>query len=329
MSTMTIDDIELHVAVPDGASEDDWHDGRAAGVTASEIHDIANGSRKAWRTILDAKLNGSTFRGNQHTKRGHEREAEIIRQAADLDGVHVIGGSHALIHHATNPLHLATPDGFGLRDLGPFGVEGKSRNADYEFTTIPAENCDQMQWGMHVSGFDWWLYVWEIDGIPGIFHRWVPRDDKRITQLVEKADQFIAWRAAGAPEIDDIPDDIDDALSTYDEGLALCRAGEKLKKTAKPLIEIFAAAAADQAKATSIQRAGTHATVLYGYDFQTQLTDEEWAEADPAGFEAYLDHIARAAHFRDLAATARQDATDRYGTARQITTFSIRSNGPR
>ena len=75
---MTLADRELLVIVENGASEQEWHDGRDEGVTASEIHAIASGSMKTRRRILDAKLNGSTFKGNAHTARGHEREQAIL-----------------------------------------------------------------------------------------------------------------------------------------------------------------------------------------------------------------------------------------------------------
>lgn len=46
MTVVTLADRELLVIVEDGAPELAWLDGRDEGVTASEVHAIASGSRK-------------------------------------------------------------------------------------------------------------------------------------------------------------------------------------------------------------------------------------------------------------------------------------------
>ena len=52
MSVVTLADRELLVIVENGASEIAWMDGRDEGVTASEIHAIASGSRtRLWSPI--------------------------------------------------------------------------------------------------------------------------------------------------------------------------------------------------------------------------------------------------------------------------------------
>lgn len=281
MSALTIADRELLVIVENGAPEQEWHDARDEGVTASEVHDIAAGSRKTWRRILDGKLNGSSFRGNAHTKRGHEREPYILAEARIIDGVVALASSGALLGSHEHPLHRATPDGFGIHtELGDFGVEVKNHHAEWDSTDIPAEHMDQMQWGMHVTGMSWWLYAWAVEGVDGIEHRWVPRDDKRIGQIVAQADAFLAWRAAGAPEIDDIPDDVDDAMATYARGLELEAEGARLKKLARPEIESWArvhAAAGDP-----LRRQGSRAQVFFEPKPDARILDEDaWAAAEP------------------------------------------------
>lgn len=282
MSPLTVADRELLVIVENGAPEEEWHDGRDEGVTASEIHDIAAGSRKTWRRILDGKLNGSTFKGNAATQRGHAREPYILAEARILDGVVTLGGNGALIGNHDHPLHRATPDGFGIHEqLGEFGAEVKSHHAEWENAGIPADHMDQMQWGMHVTGLSWWLYAWEIEGVDGIRHEWVPRDDQRISQLAAQADAFLEWRAAGAPEIDDIPDDVDDALADYARGLALEADGKRLKTAARAAIDAFATAQASE-PGYPVRRTGSRAQLFFEPKPDVVILDEDaWATAEP------------------------------------------------
>jgi hypothetical protein len=285
VSTATLGDLELLVVVPEGASEEEWQDGRADGVTASEIHGIAAGSRKTWRRILDGKLNGSTFHGNKHTRRGHEREPYILAEARILDGVLLLTSSAALFGNQYEPLHRATPDGFGVHsELGEFGVEVKNHHEDWTFDGIPADHFDQMQWGMHVTGLSWWLYAWAVEGVDGIEHAWVPRDDKRIAQLVAQADAFLAWRAAGAPEIDDIPDDVDDHLAAYAAAQRAEAAARREKEAHGAEIKKWAAAQAPQ-EGEPLRKSGSQASLFFEPKPDARVLDEDaWAAAEPESF---------------------------------------------
>lgn len=292
--TVTMDDRPLIVVVDDGAPEEEWLDARAEGITASEIHDIAVGSRKAWRTILDAKLNGSTFRGNRHTRKGHEAEPLILAEARDVAGVATLAPSTALFAHPEHPLHRCTPDGLGTHaQLGDFGFEAKHHQEGHEKFEIPQDHMDQVQWGMWILGLSWWLYAVKIDGVYGIRHTWIGRDDKRIAFLARQADAFIAWREAGAPEIDDIPDEVDDALADYARGLALAGQGEALKKAARPVIENYARSSiADE---DVLRKAGSRASVLYAPKTVEVLDETAWAEAEPETYAEWVDARERAA----------------------------------
>lgn len=305
---MTETALPLLVIVEDGAPEEDWHEARSYGVTASRTHSIANGSRKTWRRILDEQLNGSTFRGNRHTRRGHDREDDLIRQCAELPGVVALAPSHALFGAHANPLHRATPDGLGIHDTyGDFGTEVKHHSDTWDSDEIPADHYDQMQFGMHVTGFDWWLYAWGIEGVDGIFHRWVRRDDRRIAVLAARADAYIAWRAAGAPEIDGLSDDIDEALAEDARGLAMEREAKRIRAAAKAVLEAELVAPFLLNGGGTLQVAGSRAGYTVTTTHELQLDDEVWADADPLTYEEYLTAKA-------VAAKLRADALEAHGT---------------
>lgn len=235
-----------------------------------------------------------------------------------------LASSGALFGNREQPLHRATPDGLGIHaGLGEFGVEAKSHHADWDSSDIPVDHADQMQWGMHVTGLSWWLYVWEVDGVLGIQNRWVPRDDTRIGQLVAQADAFIAWRAAGAPEIDDIPDDVDDALADYARGLALEAQGKTLKTEARKRIDEFTAVE-ESAPGAPLRRNGSRAQLFFEPKPATvELDEDAWAEAEP---ESYAEWYAA----RERVAEQRVAAVAVYGRSKpSAPTFRVTANGVR
>lgn len=322
MSVATIQDRELLVIVPEGSPEEEWHEARDAGVTASEIHDIARGSRKAWRTILDAKLNGSTFRGNKYTEAGHEAEGRIIEKLRTLFGVVCIGRSGALFGNPDAPLHRATPDGFGIEEhLGDFGVEVKWHTEKWARTDIPAGHLDQVQWGMHVTGLAWWLYAWTVDGSDEVHHQWVPRDDVRIEQLIRQADAFLAWRAAGAPEIDDIPDDIDDHIATYAEQQQIESAAKKAKEAAGTAIKKWAGSQPAE-PGDPLRKSGSRASLFFEPKPETVVLDADaWKVAEPESHAEYLE-------LKERVAAAETAALALYSKPKTTApTFRITANG--
>lgn len=308
------------VIVPDGAPEDEWLDGRAGGVTASEIHAIAHGSRKTWRRILDDKLNGSTFHGNEHTRRGHEWEPRILAEVQDLPGVVSVTASSALFGNIGNPKHRATPDALGV-DAGAtqFGIEVKHHADNWTSTTIPPEHMDQMLWGMHVLGLDLWLYAWAVDGEDGIEHRWVERDEDRIAYLVRQADAFIEWRASGAPELDEIPEEVDDDLAVYSREQRIESAAKKAKEAAGTRLKTWAAT---QPTDGPMRRGGTRAALYFEPKPATRVLDEKaWEAAEPASYAEFV--AARTALEQQAAA-----ATVLYGVDKvPAPTFRVTPNG--
>jgi hypothetical protein len=294
----------LLVIVEDGAPEAQWHEGRDEGVTATDVAKLAGArSTKIRGKLLDDKLNGSTFKGNAHTRRGHENEPKLIAAAAFVDGVTALDPSHALFGFAGNPLHRATPDGLGVHEEhGYFGAEVKHRSKPMR-GGIPRAHRDQMLWGMHVLDADAWLYAWGVEGTDGLAgFEWVERDDARIEQLVAIADEFIAWRAAGAPAPEGLPSDIDALVA---------RRARKQQKAARLTAEykaldeeIKAWAIAQGAKpGAAVKMPGTSAAVFYEpKPDQIVLDETKWAAAEPASYAEYLETHTRLAEQASAAA---------------------------
>ncbi|WP_193596112.1 YqaJ viral recombinase family protein [Microbacterium sp. YJN-G] len=208
------------VVVPEDAPRTVWMMERGEGVTASEAWEIARGALKTWRRILEAKLNGSRFHGNKATSAGHAREAALLDEAAER--MATLTPNAALWAAVDNDLHRATPDAIAIDPDGRLVVvEVKSHDHKWERDDIPAEHVAQMQWQMHVLGADYALYGFEVrdeDDMPPVDGAtWipVPRDDEMIEFLIWRADRFIAWRDAGCPEIDDLPDEVRAALDEW------------------------------------------------------------------------------------------------------------------
>lgn len=283
----------LHMIVDDGVTEEDWLAARAEGVTASEIHAIASGGRATWQRILDDKLNGSTFKGNRHTRRGHEREAFLIHHANERFGA--VRANGALYGCHVNPLHRATPDALGWNhEMGGFGVEVKSHDHGWTREKIPTEHYDQMQWGMHVTGFDRWLYIYEVmgkDGEPTLDDPtalWVQRNDGRIAKLIAEADAFIAWREAGAPAVDDIPDDLDDAIAIIVAEDAVTRESKARRSPAEATIRQHIAGRSEAGSSEGLKVAGTRGHFTYAVRFDEVLDEEAWQAAEPDTHEEWV-----------------------------------------
>jgi len=217
---MTPQITEARVVVPDDAPRTVWMLERGEGVTASDAWKIARAGIKARRTIAEQKMNGSTFRGNKATNAGHAREAALLDEAAERLAALTPNG--ALWASVENDLHRATPDAIGIDPDGALVVvEVKSHEDGWKSDEIPVEHLAQMQWQIHVLGADYALYGFEVrdeDDMPPIEGAtWipVPRDEEMIAWLVERADDFIAWRDAGCPDVDDLPADVAEAVAEW------------------------------------------------------------------------------------------------------------------
>lgn len=286
---MTILDISrnaFRIVAADSLGSEEGLAARASGLTASELHAVAQGGRGAHSRILADKLNGAKFTGNAHTRRGHEREDFLVSWAGVT--LEPCDANIALLGHPDLPWLFATPDGLG----NDFGVEVKSHDHNWgDRDDIPADHYDQMQVGMAVTGFDRWLYVWEVmgeDGTPTLaapHHRWVERDEKRIARLIREGEKFMAWRVAGAPTADDLPDDVDDALAAWASARERKTAAERDEKAALAVIRPFAEQQADD---EGSKGAGTRAHFTYAKTTDSVLDEAAWADAEPESYAEFL-----------------------------------------
>jgi len=233
-----------------GASDQDreqWLRERLAGVTATEVRDLANGKIRT-QDLIDLKLGRKTdsFNGNAYTEWGKLREPII---AAKLVGLGIEPESR-VFHHAANSRHLASPDGVGV-DFDDQIVLSEIKTCG---TLLPLGSpelaakgyIDQILWCMHVTGavrcalaVEERLYVRGAREGEAVFApgeqtvEWVERDEARIVELVKIADEFLAeldrQREDGAPEIDE---EIDTHALNYLRGLSAEKEGKALKEAA-------------------------------------------------------------------------------------------------
>lgn len=221
------------IIVDADATREEWITARSEGVTASEAHAIATGGRKAWAKILDDKLNGSTFRGNKHTRRGNEREAILIDFAATIDPS--IQPNSALWADAHDTRFRATPDGIGDDVV----AEVKSHAHGHDLGMIPPEHRSQMQWQMLITGASRALYVREVmdkDGqgpLDDPDWQWVDRDEEHIAWLQDRALAFLAWWDADCPEYDDLDTATATALARWIDAKRDLDPITTIEKTAK------------------------------------------------------------------------------------------------
>lgn len=213
-------EITARVVVAADAPREEWMAERGEGVTASQAWRIARGGLKTRRAIVEEKMNGSRFRGNAATRAGSSREDALLDEAADQ--LAHVEPNRALWGAAANDLHRATPDGIGWDAGGRLVVvEVKSHEYGWEHDDIPLDHRGQLQWQIHVLGADYALYGFEVrdedDQPPRDGATWiiVERDDEMIAWLVDRADAFIAWREDGCPDVDDLPDDVAEALAAW------------------------------------------------------------------------------------------------------------------
>ncbi|MEE2814718.1 MAG: hypothetical protein VYC96_03515 [Actinomycetota bacterium] len=292
--------MSARIVVPEGAPRTVWMLERGEGVTASRVWAIARGGIKTWRRELEQMMNGSTFRGTKATKAGSAREAALLDEAAD-QLYHVIPNA-ALWAAASNDLHRATPDGIGRNSDGTLvAVEVKSHEHGYEDNGIPADHLAQLQWQMHVLGAASGLYGYEIrdedDMPPAAGATWmdVPRDDEMIAYLVMRADQFLAWRDAGCPDVDDLPEDVQTALDAWAPLKAQLDQVAADEKKAAAALKKAIRASTPHAERFGAVAMGEHGGYQLGVTESTSIDEAAWEADSPETLAAVREMRERAA----------------------------------
>ncbi|QKS13919.1 YqaJ viral recombinase family protein [Curtobacterium sp. Csp1] len=256
-----------------GASDKDrpaWLNERAHGVTATEVRDLYLKRRgypgKTEEQLIAEKLPfllatspgeveaaaAGGFGGNRFTAWGNTREPVIAEQLREQFGMLP---ESRVFRSASNPRHLASPDGIRVGEDGRLEVsEIKTSGVDIapETDAYRKKGYDiQQTWVTGVIGAWRSLYAWEQhDGDwqwrGGEFQEpepldlfvptaWVSFDDDLFAELVAIADAFLerldaalaAARAGDGPVVDE---ELDTLAVNYLRGLDEEKAGADLKK---------------------------------------------------------------------------------------------------
>ncbi|MGL3805168.1 YqaJ viral recombinase family protein [Paeniglutamicibacter sp. R2-26] len=177
--------------VADSADRIGWLRARSQGITATDAAKLS--TPRSIQSAAWDKLNGSSFGGNPYTEHGRNREPVIAAWVQENFG---IAPSTQLFHAAENRIHLATPDGLGIRDGGAVELS-EIKTTNKPFKSIPRSYLRQIFWQQYVLGAERTLFVWEphVDFVPTHeepLTRWVDRDDAEIGDLIGKVDQLVA-----------------------------------------------------------------------------------------------------------------------------------------
>lgn len=250
-----------------------WLDQRRGGITATEIRDWHDPSKR--RKIIGEKVNGdySDIGHVAAVRHGELREPVI---AEWVHGKFGIAPCDYVYSRAGEPRHLASPDGISL---DPFTGELLVGNIDAALSEIKCSKNDlnpgkiddlnilieiepgsyfdktnyytQMQWQMYVMNASRTLFVWEqrdetIDPETGTFTplgvpkwAWIMRDDALIEKLVEQVApkalaEIDAQRAAIASGMPPVSD-ADPEIAALVAELLQARTAEATAKSAKEI----------------------------------------------------------------------------------------------
>lgn len=185
----------------------EWFAARAAGVTASDMQTLGRGSLPAFAQIKRQKIDpGAGFVDTPYTRWGKEREPHI---ASTIEFLHGVPANKQIAVSTLDERWRATPDGWdaALARLGEY----KTTIHDWpeEIDAIPRHYRDQVAWAQYVFDAGETIFAWEVNlgFTPGpIRSLIIPRDEERIEQLVEIAEDFWTFRTSDQPlgEYDDL-----------------------------------------------------------------------------------------------------------------------------
>lgn len=169
------------------ADEELWLELRQTSMGASDAMKLLkiNGEkRKGFEQLLDHKRTGAPEQEFWAFEHGVEREPHIARWIQiNLPNFRL--GYNRFVYAGEDLRHLATPD-----MVGPFAL------AEIKTSTKTLEQArtryyDQLQWQMHVTSYEYVLFVVENRYSGEIKHELVSRDENRISLLVDAANELL------------------------------------------------------------------------------------------------------------------------------------------
>lgn len=185
--------------VNSGTDRAAWLEARRDGVTATDVARLASGGAAVVEAIKAEKAGLGRDFDTPAMRHGRDREPVI---AAYAEATFALGYSSALLASGDRPEHMATPDMLGANTIG----EIKTTVHDWQSVEdVPKRYHDQVQWGMHVTGATRCFLIFEphegfIPIYPDPRHFIIPRNDKRIAELVRIADDFLASDVEADPD---------------------------------------------------------------------------------------------------------------------------------
>lgn len=213
------------------AKTPEWYEGRRHGISATEVAKLAKGYASDRRRIQREKLTGDRvdLDGKRAIEYGKLREPLIAAWIFTRFG---IPSNDLLYLSGVDARHFATPDGFEIDPITGLIYVSEIKTSEHDLTPGKIDDegilvltkgpggkwflydnyfaktgyYDQMQWQMFVTGAERTLFAWEQhdgdwSGWPTHAPKtltlepgwcWVLRDDKRIAELVEIAEKFLA-----------------------------------------------------------------------------------------------------------------------------------------
>ncbi len=174
---------------PIDADEDEelWLELRQTSMGASDAMKLLkmNGEkRKGFEQLLEHKRNGAPEQEFWAFEHGVEREPHIARWIQiNLPNFRLC--YNRFVYAGEDLRHLATPD-----MVGPFAL------AEIKTSTKTLEQArtryyDQLQWQMHVTRYQYVLFVVENRYSGAIEHELIERDQRRIDLLIEAANELL------------------------------------------------------------------------------------------------------------------------------------------
>lgn len=189
---------------------DDWFAARCGKLTASKLADAIAKTLKGWGAsranyradLVAQRLTGVCFEGYKSAAMQHgidnEEDGCTAYELTTGHSVEHVG----FIDHPTIEWSGASPDGL-IGDDGMLEIKCPNTATHIDWllgkTKIPAKYMTQMQWQMACAGRQWVDFVSYDPRLPGELMLWiqrVDRDDERIAELEEMAQEFLAEVAA-------------------------------------------------------------------------------------------------------------------------------------